>query len=349
MTFKFRYADKIVGLFVLVALLFVIFMLIEAGVNRQWFSHQYRYVTRFTSANGLSVGMAIKFKGVEVGEIKSFSLNDDNLVDAEFVMYEKYFHKLTPNSVLELSTNPLGIGGGLILYQGRNSLPPPEEGSLIPSTQFPSARIMIDQGLVDKEAGGDVVGELMASLPALLDNVNAAISSVNELTMTVNQSLAGDRNAGPVAGILREVEDSTAQIEPLLVRADSLLNQVDRLLTHTTDLLAQVRNAEDLVPTLVGTEGVVGGLISDDAQFYGEIEALTGEILISLTNLSDMTGSLNRYSPKIDLLLSKLSSTLDKAEDVMEGLTNNPLLKGGIDKSRDVTPSGGATMREEDF
>ena len=107
MTFKFRFADRIVGIFILIAMIFVLFMLVVAGVNRQWFAHQYEYATRFDSAEGLSVGAAIKFKGVEVGEMKSFRLNKENLVDAEFVIYEAYIDKLKPDSILELASNCL--------------------------------------------------------------------------------------------------------------------------------------------------------------------------------------------------------------------------------------------------
>ena len=112
MTFKFRYADRIVGIFILIALLFVIFMLVIAGVNRQWFAHKYHYRSRFSSAEGLSVGKAISFKGIEVGSVKSIHLNDENTVDAEIVIYEAYINKLRPNSVLVLDIQSPGAGRG---------------------------------------------------------------------------------------------------------------------------------------------------------------------------------------------------------------------------------------------
>jgi phospholipid/cholesterol/gamma-HCH transport system substrate-binding protein len=335
MTFKFRYADRIVGIFILIALLFVLFMLLAAGVNRKWFSHQYHYKSRFTSADGLSVGKAIKFKGVEVGEVKSFELSSDNFIDAEFVIYEDYIHVLKPNSILELSTNPLGIGGGLILYPGKNDLPFPDEGSFIPSTQFPSARDLLDKGLVEKDNEGDMVGDLLAAVPDLLNNINSTVLSLNELTQTINGSMEGDIEAGPMAEILLNMEN--------------ILSRTDTLIAHLSNLMFEVNHAEELVPTLLGNEGVVGGLISNEGEFYGEIVGLTNEIHLSLSNLAKLTGSLNSYSPQIDQLLSKLSSSLSKAEDVMEGLSNNPLIRGGIEEKRDITSTGGSSLRDEEF
>jgi phospholipid/cholesterol/gamma-HCH transport system substrate-binding protein len=328
MTFKFRYADRIVGIFILIALLFVLFMLVVAGVNRQWFAHQYRYQTRFVSAEGLSVGQAIRFKGVEVGTVKSFKLNQENLIDTEIVIYEAYIDKLKPNSVLELASNPLGLGGGMILYPGNNDLPFPEEGSFIPSTQFEEGRLLVDKGFAQKEGGGDLVGDLLSTVPELLDHIDQTVMSVNSLIITVDRSLQGDSAAGPVGDILSDAEI---------------------LVSGLASLVSELEKAEYLLPALVGTEGAAGGLFSDEADFYGHITGLTDEVMVSLRNLAGLTGALNSSSPQIDLILNQLSSTLIQAEDVLEGLSNNPLLKGGIEANIQVSPSGNASLRDEEF
>jgi phospholipid/cholesterol/gamma-HCH transport system substrate-binding protein len=328
MTFKFRYADRIVGIFILIALLFVLFMLVVAGVNRQWFAHQYRYQTRFVSAEGLSVGQAIRFKGVEVGTVKSFKLNQENLIDTEIVIYEAYIDKLKPNSVLELASNPLGLGGGMILYPGNNDFPFPEEGSFIPSTQFEEGRLLVDKGFAQKEGGGDLVGDLLSTVPELLDHIDQTVMSVNSLIITVDRSLQGDSAAGPVGDILSDAEI---------------------LVSGLASLVSELEKAEYLLPALVGTEGAGGGLFSDEADFYGHITGLTDEVMVSLSNLAGLTGALNSSSPQIDLILNQLSSTLIQAEDVLEGLSNNPLLKGGIEENIQVSPSGNASLRDEEF
>jgi len=335
MTFKFRYADRIVGIFVLIALSFVIFMLIVAGVNRQWFAHKYSYTTRFLSAEGLSVGMSIKFKGVEVGSIKSFRLNDENTVDAEFVVYEAYLAKLHPDSVLELASNPLGLGGGLNLYPGNNDLPPPAEGSFIPTTQFPEGMELVDRNLTLKEEGGDMISELLSSVPELLSHIDQTVVSVNGLVMTLDRSLQGDPGAGPVGNILWETE--------------GLMKESEELIGNLSSLVSRLEEAEHLLPELVGDQGVAGGLFYDDADFYGQITGLTEEVMASLNHLASLTGALSSYSPKIDMILTKLISTLVRAEDVMEGLKNNPLLKGGIEETKELPSSGGSSLRDEEF
>ena len=57
MKFGFRHADKFVGLFVLVAVVFLTGAVVVTSINKRWFARDYEYFTRFFSADGLSVGM----------------------------------------------------------------------------------------------------------------------------------------------------------------------------------------------------------------------------------------------------------------------------------------------------
>ena len=310
-------------------------MLVVAGLNRNWFAHQYHYTTRFASADGISVGKSISFKGVDVGEIKAFRLNEENMVDAEFVIYEEYITKLKPDSVLHLSTNPLGIGGGLILHPGANDRPYPPEGSFVPSTQLPEGIRLMESGRAAEEGGEDIIGKLLVTVPQLLEDIDETVLSLNDLAETIDLSLRGELPDGTVGGLLTEAEQ-------LLMRVDTLAAQISILLGGITD-------TEELLPALVGNEGLAGGLFSNDAEFYGEITGLTDELMGSFNNLNSLTDSLNSYSPRIDLLLAKISSAVKRAEDVLESAANNPLLRGGVEESVDLPASGGSTSREEEF
>ena len=180
-----------------------------------------------------------------------------------------------------------------------------------------------------------MISELLASVPELLDHIDQTVVSVNGLIITLDRSLQGDPGAGPVGGIL--------------VDTDGLLAESEELIGRLSSLVGQLEEAENLIPALVGTEGVAGGLFSDEADFYLRLTGLTDEVMVSLNHLAGMTGSLNSMSPKMDLILSKLTTTLDRAQDVMEGLKNNPLLKGGIEENKEVPSSGGASLRNEEF
>ena len=100
MKFGFRHADKFVGLFILVAVVFISSSLVvNHSINRRWFAQDYEYYTRFFSASGLSVGMPLKLRGFEIGKIKRITLNDQNKVDVTLIIYDTYIEKVTVDSV----------------------------------------------------------------------------------------------------------------------------------------------------------------------------------------------------------------------------------------------------------
>ena len=92
MKFKIKYADQIVGLFIIVALAMLAVIVILVGVNQRWFAKDYSFWTVFSSANGVSPGTAIVMNGFTVGKIDKISLNDDNKVDVYFHIYDTYYN-----------------------------------------------------------------------------------------------------------------------------------------------------------------------------------------------------------------------------------------------------------------
>ena len=140
MKFRIRYADQLVGLFLLLAVLAIAVILVFLGVNQRWFAKDYEFRSRFDSAGGLSVGMPIMLKGFEIGSIERIELNDDNQVDVLFTVQDTYYNKVLPNSVLELTSSPIGLGVTLNFYPGAGAdCPSPSSPSSPPST-CPKAR-----------------------------------------------------------------------------------------------------------------------------------------------------------------------------------------------------------------
>ncbi len=122
MKFRIRYADRVVGLFVLVALLALAAGIILLGANQRWFSRDFHFTTRLDSAAGASPGTPIYLKGFQVGKVERLSLNEGNEVDADFVIFDKYYPKVRENSVLELVTSPIGLGTQLLFDPGAHAV-----------------------------------------------------------------------------------------------------------------------------------------------------------------------------------------------------------------------------------
>src|SRR4030042_4526304 len=99
MRFVIKHADKIVGLFVLIALVGLAGVVIFLGANQRWFSRNVNYYTIFESAKGLTRGMPITVKGFEIGKLSSFELNEENRVVAHYYIYYEYHSKIHEHSL----------------------------------------------------------------------------------------------------------------------------------------------------------------------------------------------------------------------------------------------------------
>ena len=78
MKFKIRFADQIVGLFLILSLVSVVFIIIMLGRSQRWFAKDYAFNTVLLSATGLSKNMPVQYKGFTIGNVKNFYLNGDD-------------------------------------------------------------------------------------------------------------------------------------------------------------------------------------------------------------------------------------------------------------------------------
>ncbi len=108
MRFAVKHADKIVGFFVLLAVLGLVVVIIFLGANQHWYTRNIPFYTVFGSAKGLVRGMPITYKGFEIGKVSSIDLDENDTVVVQFYVYDTYYPKVTLRSVIELASNPLG-------------------------------------------------------------------------------------------------------------------------------------------------------------------------------------------------------------------------------------------------
>ncbi len=146
MKFRIRFADQVVGAFLLLAVLGVAAILVLVGINQRWFAKDYTFRSRFDSAGGLSVGMPVMLKGFEIGQISRISLNDDNQVDVLFSVQDTFIDKVLPDSVLELTSSPIGLGVTLHFHPGVAGGPPLAEMDFIPSLDLPEGKALVEAG-----------------------------------------------------------------------------------------------------------------------------------------------------------------------------------------------------------
>ena len=107
MKFTIRFADQIVGVFIILALGIVIFAIFMLGSSQRWFSRDYYFRTYFPSATGLSQNMAVQYKGFTIGHVKSIKLDANDQVEVRFTVFDTYIDRVRHGSMVDVSTSPL--------------------------------------------------------------------------------------------------------------------------------------------------------------------------------------------------------------------------------------------------
>ncbi|MCG8452023.1 MAG: MlaD family protein [Spirochaetales bacterium] len=340
MKFKFRHADKIVGLFTLVAMLLVLMIIIFAGVNKRWFTKRVSFRSLFTSAEGLEVGMPVNLRGFEIGRVRSLELNQENQVDLTFSIYEEYHNRIMPDSVLVLPSGLLGAGGALDLYPGKKEGEPLVAESYVPSTQTVEGKMLVKTRRVDRPDNADPVTAVLTELPGTLENVNRTLEGLSVLMETARRGIRGQGNE-PLAQVMRHVEQTTEELAAGAAHA--------RELSHSlAQLAAELESPQGLVPTLLDPQGSLATLLNDDGELWTSIMSILEQLEGSAQDVHSLSASLSGMSPRIGLALDGTIGALSEALKVMEGLKNNPLLRGGISEDGPVE-QGKLDLREEEF
>ncbi len=364
MKFRIKHADRIVGLFVLVAVGLLCAIIILLGANQRWFAKNYDFKSRFSSGAGIAPGTAIQMRGFQIGKIKKITLTEDNQVDVDFHIYDTYYPKVRRNSLLELSVSPIGLGSQLLFHPGRSDEVLPED-SFIPSAESPEGLAILEQDLAEIPVRDDTISRLIAGLNPLLENASRTLVTVNRTLTEINRALAG-QSAGPLGDIVQNVSQATADlpravteatdlVENVESRVGGLLDELQGVLVSVNAIAASLAQAakemEDptgLVPKLLDPQGSLKTFLDDNNALYNKVLGMMGDIERSVRSLREIMGSLSSEMPKIASLLEEGKTTLQKTQDVLEGLKNNPLLRKGIPE-RQEQQSLYRSMREGNF
>ncbi|MFP4363282.1 MAG: MlaD family protein [Spirochaetia bacterium] len=348
MKLRIRFADQVVGVFIIFAFAVFAAILVFMGLNQRWFAKDYYFYSIFPTANGLNQGMSISFRGFTIGKVDTLTLTSDNNVEIRFHIYDNYIEKVTDNSVLELASNPIGIGGGLLFHPGNGFSLPQEEHSYIPSLSTPEGKSLVEAGLVDIPETSDTITRMIGRVEPILINVNETVLSVNSLLYTLEETLEG-RSQGPIADILADIQDTTNEIDTMINETTTNANDLVLSLTGISRNLEELTaDPTGLVPRLLDPDGSLETILNDDNVLFEQIQAILNDINTTVDNVNEFTRFINGTQPQISGILEEGRNTLNQGQDVLEGLSNNPFLRGGISEQREQ-PTTFQSFRDEDF
>ncbi len=347
MRFQIRFANQLVGIFVIVGVVFAVTAIVMLGTRQGWFEARHAYRTEVDSSTDLSVGMPVRYRGFDIGRVTSYDLRDRDTVTVDFVIFDRYQYLVSADSAVELSGNPL-LGGNMVLHPGEDDSEILGADSFIPEWGSDEAIARRERGAVARSQPPDAVSRLLEDINPILDSVEDLLDSTELALTTVNRTLSGEKTDGPLAESFIGVNRLVSEAGNRLAESETLLARSDLLLSDVTAFSSQLREPDALIPRLVGTEGTLGALLHDDERMLMQIDALLTSVNTTIDELNQIAAFFGDQTPQLAAVIEEGRDALMVGQDVLIGLRNNPLLRRGIPERRQ-TEAGFESLREGRF
>ena len=222
MAYKFKSMEKIVGVFVVFAMISVFFMIIMIGRGKSFFVPKQYYYTYFESGNGITKGQQIFYKGVDIGSVTELNLNDDNRIYVKFFVLREYANRIKADSVVKLTLTVTG-GANIKITPGEvSSIVLPNNAYIISSDTDDGKRILEK---MKSEATGNP-----------LDQV---INNVADLTALLKQK------DGPLVEVLDSIHALTASMIPMAQDLKSITGNVDGNKDRINNIILSLQKTSD--------------------------------------------------------------------------------------------------------
>jgi len=317
MKFSIRFADKIVGTLVILALAILIFVIFMLGSNQRWFARDLQFYTLLSSASGVSQNMPITYKGFTIGNVKRIVLTGDEQVKVFFTIFEEYSEKIKRGSLVEVQSSPIPmLGSGFIFHFSNGVDPVPilegEDIPYIPEMSSADAKEYLAEGFIKKAEGGLDINNIINQVTGILESVNISLSGT-EKSMDY-----------PLGLILYDLSQVTSSLAPIMLDIEAIADQA-------------------AAPT-----GTIMAILDGEGEFHSNLENAIGSLAGIIENLNRISFFIPEMLPQIAVLINELNTIMLSAQDVLIAVANNPLLKGGV-PDRVETGPGGASPRNLDF
>ena len=315
MPFTFKNSQKAVAAFFLFGVLLLLAIMILIGKGSDVFTFKDTYFTYLEEGYSMTAGMAIKFKGFNVGKIKKLTLTPDERIRADVWILSDYRKLVRVDSVLKVQSSLLG-GATLVL---------------LPSLDPKSAPQPFDKPMLssDDEKGQEIMAKLAEQNPNKSDLTASAkkvLDQVVDLMPVINSTLLNLR-------------DSTGSIKTILggLKGTDTSAVSDKLLITLENIKLITKNVKDLTDAVNSKDNTVGAILYDNKALYRKIDSMLDSVDKSLKNVSALSDKFKDTPDDIKTLTSLLKDNLIELKKVLTGAKN---LLGG-EKETDKTIKSG--------
>jgi phospholipid/cholesterol/gamma-HCH transport system substrate-binding protein len=281
-----------IGIFVTAGLILAVVAIVWLGAST-YFQKGTLFVTYFDeSVQGLSADSNVKYRGVNVGTVRSIRVAPDNKL-VEVVM--KILMEGGNEKSLTAKLRSAGLTGIVYIELDQRI---EEDIELSPKVDFPAQLPVILSRPSDSKYILSMVDNIVSELRTI--DIKSIFREVKEIAGGINNYVNGPK----MKNIVDNLESSTAVL-------DRAVRQIDKLTAEgkLDDVLKEARG------TIADTRALIGKIredldamkLADSAGKANQVVAGVGKSVRDMTfDLKNTTDNLQRASENLDILIDKL-------------------------------------------
>jgi len=263
------------GMFVLAGVLFLVFSLYMIGRNRNLFGSTFTVSAYFRNINGLVAGNNVRFSGIDVGTVKSISVENDTSVRVIMIIDRKMRSHIKMNSLASIGTDGL-VGNKLVNISSVSepssaiedggiisSMLPVETDEMLRTLQTTNRNIaVITENLKDVSVrlnGSSTLWNILADT-VIVQDLKAAVFHFNRAGS--NTEMATD-NARKIVSQLSDGDGLVNSMFTDTVMRNHLEQSVRRLQRTSESFETASLQLKEVAQDLHNRKGSLGVLLSD--------------------------------------------------------------------------------------
>lgn len=278
-----------VGIFVLIAIAVLIFLVLNASGDINPFSRKLHLKARFADANGLREGSEVRLAGVRVGKVERIVLLEPSTVpnaprvEAQMTIDSNIDGQPANQRIRSDSTaqqgSPSLLGNEMLINitPGTQLGQPVQDGAILPSSSSNTVNDFATSGT-----------DLAQRLSKLSDELSSMVQSVKKGEGTIGRLFSDEALYNNLDATIRETQDLMTQIRSGRGSAGRLIND-PALYNNANDIAVQFKLIAD---DLRSGRGTAGKLLTDD-EFYARINRTADRLDRSVDQINLMIADIN--------------------------------------------------------
>jgi phospholipid/cholesterol/gamma-HCH transport system substrate-binding protein len=316
--------EKIVGVFTLVVLFFLLTTMVFVGRGKNWFRKYVVYYTTFNESYNLQENAAVKMFKTDIGRVEDISLDEDR-VRVRLGILEEYAGRIREGSLVSVES-PTLIGDEYVSIKPgvRRNRAIPSEGE-IDSVEKKSLAQIMDEFEVEKTSRMFIkaLQDFSEIIQELRNPEGPFFATLHSTRRTVENLEAG-------RGTLGSLMTSRELIENTLTRLDqmgSILEDLNRATAQAPETMARVNRNLAAFET-IGNETAMG--ISEVRNAVGKVEENIDQLKRILADVEKGSPDIPRITRSARQGIHEIRDGVKRIDRVFQSVEGNLLIRSNL-------------------